>query len=410
MRGLGGHAFLFVLIIGAGSVVWAGEPTAPDYPDHSQLFVYRDEAGREHPVRTPQDWAIRRRHILANMQKAMGLLPERTNLVPLDVQVTERFEGDGFTRLTLSFAVEEGDRVPAFLFLPAGLKKGVRTAAMLALHPTSPLGKKISAGWGEEPNRNYGLELAQRGYVVLVPDYPSFGDYKYDFDADRYVSGTMKGIFNHMRCVDLLQSRPEVDPQRIGVIGHSLGGHNAMFVGVFDERLQVIVSSCGWTPFHDYYKGNIAGWTSARYMPRLRDVYGLDPNRVPFDFYEVIAALAPRPFFSNSPLRDDNFDVGGVKKAIAVALPIFKLLGAEDNLQMRHPDCEHDFPPDIRREAYEFMDKILGHTPAKPLSEKATGTGGERSRAEHGFAEAGVERFPKTTIAQIPVYIPAAKR
>jgi cephalosporin-C deacetylase-like acetyl esterase len=44
----------------------------------------------------------------------------------------------------------------------------------------------------------------------------------------------MKGIFNHMRAVDLLCSRPEVDPKRIGAIGHSLGGHNAMFVGLFD--------------------------------------------------------------------------------------------------------------------------------------------------------------------------------
>jgi hypothetical protein len=354
-------------MVSLGSVVAAAEPAAPDYPDHKTLLVYRDDGGRERPVRSARDWAIRRRHILAGAQKVMGPLPDHAKTVPLDVQVSERVEGDGFTRLTISFAAEEGDRVPAYFFLPAGLKKGERAAAMLALHPTSPIGKKVCAGMGEKTNRNYGLELAQRGYVALVPDYPSFGDYKYDFNAGRYVSGTMKGIFNHIRCVDLLQSRPEVDPQRIGVIGHSLGGHNAMFVGMFDERLKVIVSSCGWTPFHDYYKGNIAGWTSPRYMPRLRDVYGLDPNRVPFDFYEVVAALAPRPFFSNSPLRDDNFDVGGVKKAIAEARKVYGLLGAEDQLQVRHPDCGHDFPPEARREAYDFVDKVLGHKPARPV-------------------------------------------
>jgi len=345
----------------------SGEPAAPPYPDHSRLLVYRDEGGRERPVATPADWAIRRRHILLGMQEVMGPLPDRTNLVALDMQVGESVRDVAFTRLKISFAAEAGDRVPAYLFLPLGLKEGQTVPAILALHPTSPLGKGVVAGFGDKENRAYALELARRGYIVLAPDYPSFGDYKYDFDTDRYESGTMKGIFNHMRCVDLLQSLPGVDGQRIGVIGHSLGGHNAMFVGAFDERLKAIVSSCGWTPFHDYYKGNIAGWTSPRYMPRLRDVYGLDPGRVPFDFYEVIAALAPRAFFSNSPLRDDNFDVNGVKKGIAAAQAIYTFLGAGGRLQMRYPDCTHDFPLEMRREAYEFLDKALGHTPTQRM-------------------------------------------
>jgi len=159
----------------------------------------------------------------------------------------------------------------------------------------------------------------------------------------------------------------EVDPERIGAIGHSLGGHNAMFVGVFDERLKVIVSSCGWTPFHDYYGGKIKGWTSDRYMPKLRDVYGLDPDRVPFDFYEVVAALAPRAFFSNSPLGDGNFDVAGVRKGIAEASRVFALLGAADRLVVRYPDCGHDFPPPLRREAYRFVDRVLRHEPARDV-------------------------------------------
>ena len=200
---------------------------------------------------------------------------------------------------------------------------------------------------------------------MLVPDYPSFGDYKYDFNSDTYTSGSMKGIFNHMRAVDLLAGRPEVDPERIGAIGHSLGGHNAIFVSIFDERIKVIVSSCGWTPFHDYYGGKIAGWTSDRYVPSFRDAYKLDPDKVPFDMYEMIAALAPRAFFSNSPLHDSNFDVGGVRKAIAEVKPIYELLGVPDRLQVRYPDSEHEFPPQVRHEAYQFIDLILEHTPPK---------------------------------------------
>jgi acetyl esterase/lipase len=362
------HRFLpcltFALLVATLS---AAEPAPPTQLDHSQLMVYLDDAGRPQPVKTEADWAIRRRQILTGMQQAMGPLPKLERQTPLDPRETERVEDDGVVRIKLSFASADntGDRVTAYLYLPAGLKPGERRAAMLALHPTGAQGKDIVAGLGRA-NRGYGLELAQRGYVVLAPDYPSFGELAdYDFAADPYVSGTMKGIVNHMRGVDLLQSRAEVAPERIGVIGHSLGGHNAMFVGVFDERLKVVVSSCGWTPFHDYYGGKLKGWTSDRYMPLIRDQYGLDPDRVPFDFYEVVAALAPRAFFSASPERDSNFEVAGVRRAEPKAREVYELLGAGDRLVVRHPQCEHDFPPDVRREAYEFIDKILEHSPSQ---------------------------------------------
>jgi len=358
---------ILTFVTGAGDVSQGQQQTASPYPDHSRLLVYRDDGGQETAVRTAADWAKRRGHIRLGMEAAMGPLPDRRNLPPLDVKITERSAEDGFTRCTLTFVAEENDRVPAYLLLPAGIAAGRRAPAMLALHQTIGIGKGEPVGLGGSANLHYGRELAQRGYVVLAPDYPSFGDYQYDFAKGRYVSGSMKGIFNHMRAVDLLQSLPEVDPERIGVIGHSLGGHNAMFVGVFDDRLKVIVSSCGWTPFHDYYGGKIAGWTSARYMPRLRTVYNLDPNRVPFDFYEVVAAFAPRGFFSNSPMGDGNFAVAGVKKAEGKAREVFALLGSADRLQVRYPDSGHDFPPAVRREAYAFIDQLLQHKPARTV-------------------------------------------
>ncbi|HZK81635.1 MAG TPA: alpha/beta fold hydrolase [Humisphaera sp.] len=326
---------------------------------HTRVMAYHDEQGHENPVRTPEDWRRRRREILAGFQAVAGPLPDRANLPPLDIKITEEVKLDGTTRQTIQFVGQkDAHRIPAYLYIPTPAPSGKKLPAILALHPTSTLGKDEIAGKGK-PNREYGLELARRGYVVLCPDYPSFGDYPCDFTDPQYASGTMLGIFNHMRCVDLLQSLPQVDPQRIGVIGHSLGGHNAMFVALFDDRIKVIVSSCGWTPFADYYAGKIAGWTSPRYMPRLRDVYHLDAQAVPFDFYEVVAAMAPRPFFSNSPLHDSNFDVTGVKKGIAEARKVYALLHAGDAIQVRYPDCKHDFPPEIREEAYAFLDAAL---------------------------------------------------
>jgi len=355
---------IYIGVVWACNVIAQEVPLAAQYTDHRRLLVYRNADGCEHQVKTAADWARRRQHILEGMQRAMGKLPDRKSLLPFDVKVLERVKSEGFERRKISMVVEKGARLNSYLFVPTGLKNGSKVAAMLALHPTHPMGKGDTAGLSARKNRSYGLELAERGYVVLVPDYPSFGDDKdYDFENDRYVSGTMKGIFNHMRCVDYLCSLDMVDRERIGVIGHSLGGHNAMFVGVFDTRLNVIVSSCGWTPFHDYYGGNIAGWTSDRYMPRLRDAYKLDADLVPFDFYEVVAALAPRAFFSNSPLHDDNFDVNGVRKAVRAAAKVYRLLGAAERLQVRYPDAGHDFPPEVREEAYRFIDQTLRHTP-----------------------------------------------
>src|SRR6185295_18704572 len=353
------RASVALLLVLLGSRLLAAEPAGPAYPDHKHLLEWRDDKNGVHPVESPLDWKQRRAHILAGMEAAMGKLPDRSHLVPLDVQVTETFESPKFTRLKLSFAVEENDRVPAYLFLPKSAEPK-RGPAMLALHQTTSIGKAEPAGIGGLSNLHYGLELAERGYVVLCPDYPGFGDYKdYDFKNPAYVSGSMKGIFNHMRAVDLLISRPEVDPERIGVIGHSLGGHNSMFVGAFDPRLKAIVSSCGWTPVHDYYKGDLKGWTSKYYMPRVRDVYKMDPNKMPFDYYEVVAALAPRGFFSNSPLHDSNFEVAGIKKAIPEALKVYELYNGPSLLQVRYPDCKHDFPPEVREDAYKFIARML---------------------------------------------------
>jgi dienelactone hydrolase len=197
--------------------------------------------------------------------------------------------------------------------------------------------------------------------VCLVPDYPSFGEYPYDFakQGAHHASGSIKAVWNNLRAVDLLESLPQVDAGRMGVIGHSLGGHNALFTAVFDSRLKAVVTSCGFTPFHHYYGGKVAGWTSDRYMPRIRTVYGNDAHRIPFDFYEVLGAIAPRGVFSNSPVRDDNFEITGVRKAFAAAAPVFALHAAESRLVLRTPDSGHDFPEAERQAAYAWLDSVL---------------------------------------------------
>lgn len=314
-----------------------------------------------------------RKETIKNMQKVMGKLPSRSDLKDSDIQIIDSLKEVGFTRYNILFTVAKGEVLPIYLYVPSQSGIPKRLAAMLVLHETDPLGRKAVDGQGSKANRSHAKELAQRGYVVIAPDFPSFGDSEdYDFSKDRYQSGTMKGIFNHMRSIDLLQSRPDVDPDRIGVLGHSLGGHNSIFLAAFDERVKVAVSSCGWTQFDYYnigpenekkYGGRLGPWAQTRYMPLLRDKFNLENTKVPFDFNLMIAAIAPRAFFSVSPTRDANFDYKGVEAGIALVVPVYRSLNALGNLQVRYPDDEHDFPLESRKEAYSFIDKILKHTP-----------------------------------------------
>jgi dienelactone hydrolase len=352
------RAPVLVAIVPVVLLTVPGKAAPPFYPDKARLLVYRDADGQEHPVRTADDWAKRRAHILANMQEVMGPLPDPSRKIPLAVEVTEEVKTDRFIRKKLTFAAERGDRVPAYLFLPVG--QAGKVPALLCLHQTNgKLGKAEPAGLGGSPNKHYAKELAERGYVTLALDYPNFGEYHFDPYQHGYESATMKAIWNNMRAIDLLQSLPEVDPERIGCIGHSLGGHNTMFTAAFDERIKALVSSCGFNSFPKYYGGNLKGWSHAGYMPRIARVYDLKPEKMPFDFPEVVAAFAPRAFFTNSPLHDDNFAVSGVRDCITAARPVYELLGAKERLQALYPDCAHDFPPEVRKAAYAWLDRWL---------------------------------------------------
>jgi dienelactone hydrolase len=218
-------------------------------------------------------------------------------------------------------------------------------------------GKDEPAGRAGSTNMRDALELARRGYITLSPDYPSLGEHRYDFAANpEYASGTMKAIWDNIRAVDLLTSLPEVDAERIGVIGHSLGGHNAMFTAVFEPRLRVIVSSCGFTNLR---KDDLPSWTGPVYMPRIATEFGNDVERLPFDFTEIVASFAPRPFLAVAATDDHDFDVGGVRDVIESAAAIYRLFGKADHLQAVYPDSPHDFPADARQMAYSFLDRHL---------------------------------------------------
>jgi dienelactone hydrolase len=244
--------------------------------------------------------------------------------------------------------------VPALLLIPKALKG--KTPAALCLHQTTFIGKEEPAGLGGLDNLHYAQELAERGWVCLIPDYPTLGEHNVDVYKLGWQSGSMKAIWDNMRGIDLLQGLKEVDSKRIAAIGHSLGGHNSLFTAAFDSRIKCVVTSCGFTSFPKYYGGTLGGWGGPRYMPRIRTQFQT-PDKMPFDFDDVLTAIAPNAVFISAPVRDSNFEVSGVDDVVRKVGAYYRELSAGDKLAVIHPNCEHDWPKESREQAYRFMER-----------------------------------------------------
>ena len=292
---------------------------------------------------------LNRTETLTRMQEVMGPLPAPTPQLPLDIRTLLVEDFPTYTRHKITYQSEPGDHVPAWLLVP----RKQATRAVLCVHSTQRSGKDEVVGMGQRFSRHTAKELTELGYVTLSPDYPNFGEYFLDVYERGYASASMKGIVNHRRGVDLLLAHPGI--QQVAVVGHSLGGHNSLFLAAFDERVRAAVTSCGFTSFAKYYGGDLTGWSHRGYMPRIASVYNRDPRRMPFDFPDVLAAIAPRAVFINAPLRDANFEVSGVRDCVAAAGPLFPKL----RFQVTYPDSEHDFPNEARAAAWSFLDRVL---------------------------------------------------
>ncbi len=358
------HTLLLILIVvSCGNSVIAGTPPRLD---RFNLLLFRDK-GKVRRVKTPTDWEKRRVEIINGMQKVMGKFPSKERRVALDVKVLEEANVGKYVRRFITYQSEKGARTPAYVCIPKSVLQVKRKApAVLCLHPTdNKVGHKVVVGLSGRKGRQYAAELAERGYVTIAPAYPHLANYWPNLGKLKYSSGTMKAIWDNSRALDLLASLKYVDSSKsFGAIGHSLGGHNAIYTAVFDKRIKVIVSSCGFDSFLDYYDGAERnwyfgkGWCQIRYMPKLSNYRG-KLKEIPFDFPELLGALAPRKVFVNAPLRDSNFRWKSVDKCVAAARPIYRLLGHKNNIIVRHPACDHDFPADLRTQAYKVIDSVL---------------------------------------------------
>jgi hypothetical protein len=342
-----------------------GQPRLP----RDQVLQYLLPDGSLAHAQTAAEWKTRRLSIARGFAAVVGDLPGLEKRCPLEVKIEEEIDCGSYLRRRISYQSEPGCRVPAYLCLPKGLLDSsaeIKTAAaVLCLHSTDDrVGHGLAVGLSDQPNLAYASELAERGFVTIAPSYPLLANYQPDLSALGWESGTLKAVWDNQRAIDLLESLPFVRRGSVGAIGHSLGGHNAIFTAFHDDRIGVIVSSCGLDSFLDYYDGNEQvwqpekGWTQTRYMPRLANYRG-KLEEIPFDFHELVAGLAPRRVLLIAPLHDENFRAASVDRIANSARPVFELYGVAERLRVLHPDCGHDFPLKMRQAAYEWIERTL---------------------------------------------------
>jgi dienelactone hydrolase len=217
---------------------------------------------------------------------------------------------------------------------------------------------------------HYGLELCRRGYVVLCPDHLCFEDRRppeferaegsapdgamYErFEATRLLlegrSLKAKYTFDLVRALDVLQSLPEVDGERLGVIGHSLGGQEAFWLTYVDPRVRAAVCSCGLGTLKTILRDRI-NHNLALYLPGLLRVADMDT---------LVAELAPCPFMLTAGDQDLIFPIDGVRQIVASAQTSYAQAGVPERFQPIIFAGGHGFPQTVREEAYRFLDRWL---------------------------------------------------
>lgn len=316
------------------------------------------------PDDTPETWANRRQQIEERVANILGPLPSER--VPLDIKTIEEETRDGYVQRKIEYSTEQGDRVPAYLLVPTDADGPL--PAMLCFHGTGAPGKATVMGMTDRANRQYAPELARRGYVTLAPDVITMGERAlpgadaldttpfYEQHPDRTVEG--KNLWDHMRSVDLLAAMPEVDANRIGAMGHSLGGRSTHYLAAFDGRIACAVVSCGIIPYTGHYR---MFWRRSKYdpLPTVRE-FVQKHSRLPFEKHEITSLIAPRPAMLVSPANDGPcLRTDQISAMAHKVFEVYRLLGQPSSFSRFLHGDGHDTTPYVRGVMYGWLDLHL---------------------------------------------------
>ncbi len=300
----------------------------------------------------------------------LGHFPQR---VPLRLTRGLEIDEGAYRRTLVSYDVEAGERVSAWLLIPQGKPPPDGWSAVLANHQhdnTYDLGKAEPTGLSGNAMYAYGQELCQRGYVVLCPDLLCFEDRRpapgvrhtnrvlddaayerFEFTRRLLAGSCLQTKYLHdlSIAVDLLASLPDVNHERLGVIGHSLGGLEALWLTWYDARITAAVSSCGFGLLRTLVRDGI-NHGFATYVPGILEVCDLDA---------LVEALAPSAFLLTAGETDPLFPIDGVHSIVEKAQIAYAQAGMPERFQAHLFPTGHSFPHDVKAAAYSFLDHWL---------------------------------------------------
>jgi len=320
-------------------------------------------------VKTLRDWTARRKQARQRMLEMLGLDPFPKS-TPLKATVTGKVDHDEFTVEKLHFQSRPGLYVTANLYAPKTRSGKLPAILYVCGHGRV---KKNGVSYGNKVNyQHHGGWFARNGYVCLTIDTLQLGEiegihhgtYRYGmwwWNARGYSSAAVEA-WNCIRALDYLQSRPEVDDDRIGVTGRSGGGAYSWWIAAIDERIKVAVPVAGITSLRNHVvDGCVEGHCDCMYPV----------NTYRWDFAEVASLVAPRPLLISNSDKDRIFPLGGVVDVYTKTRRIYELYGKLRNIGLQITEGPHKDTQELRIHAFHWFNKHLKGQNPPPLIETA---------------------------------------
>lgn len=315
-------------------------------------------------IKSLATWPELRKDLERTILDTLGSLPKER--ADLQIKIIDEQSSGGITRQKVNYFIDDWTRISAWMFIPDGKED---LPAILCCHRRVACGKDEPAGAGGEKALAFAHRYARLGYVTMAPDCILAGERLSTglgaFDGKSFykeypkMSLLGKMLADHIHAVDVLTDTRRVDAARIGVIGHGLGGVNALLLAAFDERVQVCVASSAFTRFAD--DKNVGRWVAKDDLVLLpKMAQAIESKEYPFDWEHVLALIAPNPTLLLAALNDpDHPNAKSVEKAVKQVQPVYKLLGAGSALDIFQHYDGADITSDLLDVADEWFERWL---------------------------------------------------